>query len=183
MAEREAKLVVGDAFELPDLEQLDGRIATATTETIDQHAVYFDTPDLRLTRSGASLRYRSDDGWTVKLPEDRTETSLTRAEHSFAGDDGTPPEAASQLVRPWSRTAPLVEIARIDTRRSKTMLRNERGELVAELDDDRVIGRSHRGGETRFREIEIELAESTTDDFLDDIVKVLRGSGARPSRA
>ena len=84
MREREAKLVVPRDFELPPARALaEGAVATQT-EDVTQHAVYYDTPDLRLTRSGVSLRYRSDDGWTVKLPEARTESSLTRSELTFA---------------------------------------------------------------------------------------------------
>ena len=76
MAEREAKLVVDRSFEVPPAETLADEVASVRTEAVEQHTVYFDTSDLRLTRSGVSLRYRSDDGWTVKLPESRTASSI-----------------------------------------------------------------------------------------------------------
>ncbi len=183
MREREAKLVVPRDFELPPARALAKGVSQTRTDDLTQHAVYYDTPDLRLTRSGVSLRYRSDDGWTVKLPEARTDSSLTRSELMFPGDRGTPPARASSLVRGWTRTRPLVEIAKIDTRRSKTKLLDGRGDLRAEIDDDDVHGTTSDGRETQFREIEVELGEDTPDAFLDDVVRRLRRAGARPARA
>ena len=87
------------------------------------------------------------------------------------------------LVRPWSRAAPLVEIATIDTSRRKTFLLDEQGGLLAEVDDDAVSGTTPVAGGTRFREIEIELAEQTPDAFLDDVVRTFRTAGAEPTRA
>jgi len=70
--EREAKLGAGPVFALPDLDGLiDGLVATPLPER-HLDAVYYDTDDLRLARSGITVRHRTgeDDGWTVKLPED-----------------------------------------------------------------------------------------------------------------
>jgi CHAD domain-containing protein len=183
MAEREAKLVVDRSFEVPAADGLAEEVASARTETVDQRAVYFDTSDLRLTRSGVSLRYRSDDGWTVKLPESRTASSITRTEHVFAGDAGTPPEGAVSLVRAWTRMRSLEEIATIDTRRHKTFLLDERGAVLAEVDDDEVAGTSPLADGMHFREIEVELSEPTPDAFLADVVRTLRKAGAEPTRA
>jgi CHAD domain-containing protein len=180
--EREAKLVVGRDFQIPRADRLGQGIASATTETLVQRAVYFDTSDLRLTRSGVSLRFRSDDGWTVKLPESRNASSLTRTEYAFAGDRGAPPPRALSLVRAWSRTRPVLEIANIETRRRRTRLVDDRGHLLAELDDDDVVGTSAGETRTRFREIEIELAEDTSDSFLEGALRVLRKCGARSAR-
>ncbi len=183
MAEREAKLIVDRSFEVPAADRLAEEVASARTETVEQHAVYFDTSDLRLTRSGVSLRYRSDDGWTVKLPESRTVSSMTRTEHLFAGDAGAPPERAVSLVRAWARMCPLEEIATIDTRRHKTFLLDERGAVLAEVDDDEVAGTSPLADGMRFREIEVELAEPTPDALLVEVVRALREAGAKPTRA
>ena len=62
MREREAKLVVDRSFEIRGASTSLARVASSVSETIAQHAVYYDTADLRLTWSGASLRFRSDDG-------------------------------------------------------------------------------------------------------------------------
>jgi CHAD domain-containing protein len=183
MREREAKLVVPHDFEIPPARSLAKRVAQAQSDRVTQHAVYYDTPDLRLTRSGVSFRYRSDDGWTVKLPEARTASTLTRSELAFPGDRGAPPARALSLVRPWSRARPLVEIATVDTRREKTRLLDTGSDLLAEIDDDDVVGTTADGKETRFREVEIELGEDTPDSFLADVVRRLRTAGAHPSRA
>ena len=102
MREREAKLTAGPAFAVPSRGKLGPRVASAATDEIHQHAVYYDSRDLRLVRSGASLRFRSDDGWTVKLPVPTDAGGgsklLVRNEHSFSGGPGAPPAAASNLV-------------------------------------------------------------------------------------
>ncbi len=183
MSEREAKLLVADDFQVPPPRRLGKRVASIETDTVRQCAVYYDTPDLRLTRSGVSVRFRSDDGWTVKLPERRSASVLIRSEHAFAGDGGEVPKAAASLVRSWTRSGRLVEVADVDTRRRRTRLRDRRGAMLAELDDDDVVG--ERDGDTaiRFREIEVELADDTPDSFLDDVVRELRHAGARRVRA
>ena len=82
-----------------------------SVDEVDQDAVYFDTPDLRLTRAGASLRYRSDDGWTVKVPQSNA-SMLVRDECSFPGDEAEgPPEEAVAFVRALARSAPLGRVA------------------------------------------------------------------------
>ncbi|MDR3036635.1 MAG: CYTH domain-containing protein, partial [Kitasatospora sp.] len=53
---------------LDDLPQV-GSVSGAEKETLD--AEYYDTGDLRLIRSGLTLRRRrggTDEGWTLKLP-------------------------------------------------------------------------------------------------------------------
>ena len=153
-------------------------------EHVVQHATYYDTTDLRLVRAGASLRFRSDDGWTVKLPERRDHDALIRSEHTFGGDPDSPPANALGLVRALSRTQPVVEVARVHTHRRRTILRDGRGEALAEVDDDDVVGRDvTTGSETRFREVEVELGQDAPDDLIDAIVKRLRHAGARRARA
>ena len=66
MLERELKLNVPADFRLPDLSCGDLDAIAGARRYLD--AVYFDTADLRLARWGCSLRHRTDEGWTVKLP-------------------------------------------------------------------------------------------------------------------
>src|SRR2546426_12683150 len=75
-SESEAKLAVDPGFELPDLNGVvEGVRAVALPEALLE-AVYVDTLDFRLARSGITLRHRQDhslgagDGgaWTRKLP-------------------------------------------------------------------------------------------------------------------
>jgi len=157
--EREAKLLVSADFELPRFDGIGGGIRVAADETVDQRAVYFDTPDLRLTHSGASLRYRSDDGWTVKLPAPGDGSNLVRTEHTFAGSPSEPPAAALDLLRAWIRTAPIDEVAEVRTSRHRLVLNDAAGAKIAEIDDDRVTTASHRGARKEFREVEVELSE------------------------
>src|SRR5690348_10792261 len=98
MVEREVKLLLDPDTKLPDPKSWSKRARVASDALIDQDATYYDTPDLRLTRSGASLRYRSDDGWTVKLPESVAARRLERAEHVFPGSPGEPPAQCVELV-------------------------------------------------------------------------------------
>ena len=71
----------------------------ARDEEIALRAVYFDTPDLRLVRSGASLRRRSGE-WTLKIPEtERMNGALVRTELTVPGDGELPPEKAVDLLR------------------------------------------------------------------------------------
>ena len=76
--EREVKLTVGPLFHLPDLsEVLDG--FSAEGEGVQRFVTsYYDTQDLRLARWGCSLRYRTGEGWTVKLPAAGLSDTLAR---------------------------------------------------------------------------------------------------------
>ncbi|MCU1457290.1 MAG: hypothetical protein JWL73_1382, partial [Actinomycetia bacterium] len=107
MIEREVKLLVDPGVDLPPPDQLVHDLGDWTLEEVDQRASYYDSADLRLTRADVSLRYRSDDGWTVKLPQSRKRQSFVRAEHHFPCDSGSPPAAAADLVRAWIRSEPL----------------------------------------------------------------------------
>ena len=70
--ETEAKFRVNPTFELPSILGVVPDVAAIDKPThISMHAVYYDTPDLRLAREGVTLRRRSggaDAGWHLKLP-------------------------------------------------------------------------------------------------------------------
>ena len=115
MKEREAKLAAPPGFDVPELGGPgDGFQAEPRPERRLQ-TTYYDTPDLRLARWGASLRYRPGEGWTVKLPEGQNGVLLVRAEHVFAGDGRKPPAEAVALVRAFVRTGRLAPSARMHT--------------------------------------------------------------------
>jgi hypothetical protein len=175
--EREAKLLVSADFELPRFDGIGGGIRVAADETVDQRAVYFDTPDLRLTHSGASLRYRSDDGWTVKLPAPGDGSNLVRTEHTFAGSPSEPPAAALDLLRAWIRTAPIDEVAEVRTSRHRLVLNDAAGAKIAEIDDDRVTTASHRGARKEFREVEVELSEHAPKRLDRRLARHVKASG------
>src|SRR6478735_6848026 len=140
-------------FPTPDA--LLGGLARWSVEAVEQHAVYFDTRDLALTRAGASLRYRSDDGWTVKIPRSRERATFVRDEYAFAGRSGAPPRAATDLVRAWTRSRPVVEI-----------------------DADEVAASVDGGTATRFREVEVESKPHADPRLVDKVVQRLRKAGA-----
>ena len=129
----------------------------------DRHleAIYYDTADFGLVRNGITLRYRSgEDGppWTVKLPEASSGAALRRREVSFDGAPGRVPPQAADLVRAYTRSRPLVRVARLKTDRTPVEIRGPDGGRLAEITDDRVTVYGERGQQTGgFREIEVEL--------------------------
>lgn len=181
VTEREFKFAVPDGWAMPPLE---GYCAIQEDGVAEQTATYYDTDDLRLTRAGASLRFRDDDGWTVKLPvNDHARGALVRAEHVFGGSPGTPPAAALELLAARIRTARLVPVARLHTVRRSATLRNVAtseaplGDPIAVLTDDEcAVLEGRMTG--RFREVELELAEDASDDAADAIAAHLRAHGA-----
>ena len=88
---------------------------------------YFDTPDLRLARAGASLRHRNDEGWMVKLPVGSDE-GLTRVGapvpgrgRGAAGGCRRPRRVRSRAARPCSSSPgspPCAPRSRCATRRA-----------------------------------------------------------------
>jgi CHAD domain-containing protein len=179
MREREAKLLVAPDFRLPALDGLDNGVQVASDESVELSAIYFDTPDLRLTRSGASLRHRSGE-WTVKLPEPTEGSAVVRTELRIPGGASFPPPDAVDLIRAWIRTASLTEVARLETRRHRFILTDANGNKVAEVDDDVVTSAPRNGSGGRFREIEIELDERAPGRLGERLVKSLRKAGANP---
>lgn len=185
--EREIKLGAPDEFELPSLDHPDGGLLASPEDTIELIATYFDTADLRLSRAGASLRNRSDEGWMVKLAKSSDDSMLVRAEHlvaSTALDGAVPPDEALDLVRALTRNAPVAAVATLQTTRRRVTLRADDGSLggraVGEVVDDRVEVRAPETGEVvgRFRELEVELEEHATDAHRIAVLERLRDAGA-----
>jgi CHAD domain-containing protein len=159
--EREAKLIAPEGFVLPRLDEL---VPDTTASVMPQRrltATYYDTADLRLVRSGITLRYRTGEPgppWTVKLPDGAPGPALVRREIRFTGPRGHVPDQAADLVLATTRGAPLVAVARISTLRAATQISAGDGRALAEVDDDTVTvsaGRHRR--QAAFREVEIEV--------------------------
>lgn len=176
--EREAKFSVGPMFEVPDLTGvIEG--STAVKEARKRLiASYFDTDDLRLVRWGCSLRYRTGEGWTVKLPVAVEDAALVRDELTFEGSAGRPPEAATDLVRAYVRSASLHPAVRLQTARSTTTLNDAEGKSFAAMVDDEVSVLDGRRVAARFREVEVELAPGAEDAVLKPVVERLKAAGA-----
>jgi CHAD domain-containing protein len=179
-SEQEWKFEVGPSFELPDFG--DGAGLTVLDDAhLDLVAVYYDTPDLRLTRSGASLRHRNDEGWMVKLPADGdgNGAALTRTEYRFPGKRRRVPEGAADLIRAWVREAPLEPVAKIETHRHRVELGDPKTGPVAEVDDDRVVATVPDAEPTAFHEVEVELLGDAKRAVEASIVSPLQSAGAR----
>jgi CHAD domain-containing protein len=183
--EVEVKLDADPGFTLPDLTALPGvaRVADAATERLE--AVYLDSPDLRLTRAGTTLRRRtggSDAGWHLKLPADgRGRLEVRRA----AGRSvRAVPPALLDLSRVRLRGEPVEPVARIETDRTEHQLMAEDGRVLAVVAEDAVTAEA-LGEEmtvSTWREIEVELVEGDRG-LLEAAETALRAAGARPPTA
>jgi CHAD domain-containing protein len=175
------KLAIGDTFVLPPLTEGDTPVtAVQDLPELELGSVYHDTVDLRLARSGATLRYRiGQEGgpcWSLKLPVPERGDS-GREELSFAGGPAEVPQAARDLVTAWARRGHLALAAALSTRRRRWLLIGADGSELAELvqddvsvlDGDRVIG--------RFRELELE-SHGPPLEALQPIVLLLQRAGA-----
>ncbi len=174
--ERELKLAATSDFRMPSVYGLVGPIVRqAPPERND--TTYYDTADLRLARWGASLRHRPGEGWTVKLPAERSAPYLVRPEIVFEGNGGRPPAAALELVRSFVRHEDVHESVRMTTIRRRTGLHDTDGRLIAGVVDD-AVSVINGGSPSSFRELEVEIGEEMTPGLLDALVERLRLAGA-----
>jgi hypothetical protein len=133
-AEREAKLVAPAGLGMPDLTELvpGTRAVSQPVERLD--ATYYDTADLRLARSGITLRHRGGEAgppWTVKLPEGGQGLDLVRREIRFEGSPDHVPNSAADLVLATTRAGALEPVARLTTVRRPVEIRDGNGLLLA----------------------------------------------------
>ena len=182
--EREVKLAAWGGFEMPPLDGVvEGVISRPITER-KLDATYHDTPDLRLARSGVSLRHRVGDRqpWTVKLPDGDAGPEMLRREISFDGAATAMPDAARSLVGAYVRSSRLTPVARLKTVRTGVELLV--GDVVvAEVVDDEVSVYHGRRLAARFRELEVEVQPDAPAHLLPAVVRLLRSAGASEPEA
>ena len=188
--EREVKLPVSPAFRIPALDDVAPGVQVNRRGDSELHTVYYDAADLRLLRSGASLRYREGQSWTVKLPPTGPGPALAREEIEFPDHGGVVPEDALALLRAYLRTADVVPVLRLRTIRHRWDLQDAEGRPLAELVDDEVEVVVGTPGRVGFREVEVERRDEGSDALVDAVVRRLRAAGAgapdptpKPTRA
>jgi CHAD domain-containing protein len=181
--ETERKYEAAPGTSLPDLEDLPGVAGESGPEEQQLKARYYDTEDLRLIRSGVTLRRRqggSDPGWHLKLPEggdSRREIQLPLARATRQV-----PDELARLVRAFTRGEALAPVAEINTVRHRLVLLDEGGDSLAEVVDDQVSANT-LGAQTelsQWREVEVELTGGG-QGLLAAADKRLRRSGLRPA--
>ncbi|NES26744.1 CHAD domain-containing protein [Micromonospora terminaliae] len=180
VVERERKYSGDEGFRLPDLTGCGGVATTSDATVLDLDAVYWDTADLRLARSGYALRRRTgghDAGWHLKVGA----VGGARTEHQFpAGpDDADPPPDLVALFRGASRGRPVAPAARVVTRRRERRLLDAAGRPLAEVAEDDVHAEDLVSGERQaWHELEVELVEGD-EALLDAVDDRLRAACAR----
>jgi CHAD domain-containing protein len=130
--EREVKVPVSSTFRVPDLAGVLPGTSIVALEGKSLDATYYDSRDVRLSRWGASLRFRTGEGWTVKLPSSGDEL-LEREEVSVPGAEGVVPAAALDLLTAFLRSAEVRPVARLHTERAMARIVDTSGTVLAEV--------------------------------------------------
>ncbi|MEK0099630.1 CYTH and CHAD domain-containing protein [Streptomyces sp. A475] len=180
MRETERKYEVpacSDASWLPPLDRVEGVASLVDRGLEELDAVYYDTGDLRLSGSSATLRRRtggSDAGWHLKLPL----PGDSREEVQAALTDAVP-DALRDLALSRTRGAELTPVVRIRSSREVRELVDGDGAVLADLSIDAVRAESLRaqGRSAAWREMEVELSEDADPALLDAVEKRLREHG------
>ncbi|WFE38485.1 CYTH and CHAD domain-containing protein [Micromonospora sp. WMMD998] len=180
VVERERKFSGDDGFRLPDLAGCGGVATVSDATALELDAVYWDTDDLRLLRSGHALRRRTgghDAGWHLKVGA----VGGARVEHQFpaGASDAGPPAELVALIRGASRGRPVAPAARIVNHRRERRLLDSGGRVLAEVAEDDVRSEDLVDGTTQsWHEVEVELIDGD-EDLLDAVAARLSGAGAR----
>ncbi|MPZ15373.1 MAG: CHAD domain-containing protein [Chloroflexi bacterium] len=184
--EVEYKFTVHPSFIVPRFNGEGGVTATRELSTLELTSTYFDTPDLRLARSGVTLRHRlgetEEPVWTLKLPNARRD-AMVREEIDFqaaAGEEERPPDDAIDLALAFHRGDRLEPVARLVTLRRRWSLLGKENEELAEIADDEVSIIENDRMMARFHELELE-ARGADEDRLSSIAGHLRRAGAMPA--
>jgi CHAD domain-containing protein len=210
LLETEQEYECDDGTALPPLQGLPGVAAVSEPAAETLVAEYFDIDDLRLLLVGITLRRQeggAGEGWHLKLPYDATGTagpagetpscreihmSLARGDRDRpsrrpAGSDASPADGESvpgelaRLVRVHARGGRLRPVARIETHRRRTTLRNARGESLAEFAVDEVAAQTLGGATTVLHWTEVEAGLTGASPRLARAVSdQLSRSGLRP---
>jgi CHAD domain-containing protein len=161
--ETERKYEAEPGVPLPSLDGLPQVAEVSGPEVETLTAEYYDTDDFRLLKAETTLRRwegGADEGWHLTLPDETTGTASHRDLRVPADRPGDPvPDELARLVRVHTRDAALGPVARVETRRRRTTLRDTTGTSLAEVLADEVAAQTFGSSTTlsRWNEIEVEL--------------------------
>ena len=184
--EREFKTDVSETFVLPDLDGVAGlRARDRGVRQLD--AVYWDTDDLSLMRSGFGLRHRTTDGgavvWTLKGGTHREGDAVVREEVEVPGTrDAVPPELAARVAAVTPLEA-VHAVAHLRTARHVVDLDDGERPWAEVADDTVTVLRGEQPVHT-FREVEVEILEGASpgeagvERRAAQVLAVLRDAGA-----
>lgn len=185
--EIELKFDVDAGTPVPDWAGLPGVAAVSAGEERALDAIYLDTADRALARSGYALRRRTggpDAGWHIKGPrrDDGGRVEL----HWPLGEATVVPSAAIAELSPVIAEAKLEPLARIRNQRVAYLFHGADGGVVAEFADDHVSTRDERQGvEREWHEWEIELGPAAPvdpawrTDFFTAVESAVLAAGGR----
>jgi len=168
---------------VPDWTRVPGVATVGAAERRALDAVYLDTADAELGRSGYALRRRTggpDAGWHVKGPR----VGAGREELGWPLGGGGIAEVPAPVRAAIAHITdePLSPLARIRNDRVAYDLLDTEGGVVAEFVDDHVTARDERAGVDRtWREWEIELGPAAPEDhepLFAAIGEIARAAGA-----
>ncbi len=185
MIEREIKLAAEAGIVLPDLTDARPGITVGPTTTLQLDAIYYDTPTLSLARWGVTLRARSGEAgpiWTLKLPVTSHDSELSRHEFTFDEPMGPVPEAVFRATRAYVRSQVLGPVVRLQTERIQFVVALV-GQPIATVCDDTVVVDAAAEPVSMFREVEVELTDTSSAEAVEAIVERLRSAGCRDDEA
>ncbi len=181
--EIEVKFEADAGARLPGLTAVPAVHRTRGPESERLQAEYYDTADLRLLRSGITLRRREgghDQGWHLKLPVGPGTREEIQAPLGHTG--ASVPAQLADLVQARTRGRKLVPVATMTTLRQTITLLGKNGESLAEVTDDQVraTAAGSTAGPVRWREVEVELTGGD-QDLLEAAAGLLQRAGLRRS--
>ncbi len=148
---------------LPDFGALSGVRSVSVVER-ELVATYFDTPCLALAKAGVTLRRRTgeDAGWHLTLPRDQVRADIVLP---LGRAHRNPPAALRTVVDGLVRDDGLAPVAVIRTDRRVLRLHGKKGDVLAEVSDDRAtaerVGPDAAGPPMTWRAAEVELVSGT----------------------
>ena len=185
IAEKEHKFEAAPSLILPPLDGLPQVADVSGSEAEASTAEYYDTSDLRLIKAGITL-WRTEgfagEGWRLKLPRENGAASHRKLRAPL-GQPGDPvPGDLTQLVRAYTRDAALRPVARLETRRRRTTLRDSAGNSLAEVTADEVAAQALGPAATLSRWNEVDVAVTGGGKrLLRAADSRLRDAGLRPA--